>query len=116
MIGSAAPSARHDTSRSGGSDDAALLLGMVIGGLLSTPLAAGTVVGAVLLSRHLSKQAARRKEEAMREMTSFMSRTCCAEGRSVEYDGWYGSVHTFYFENEQYAQAFIAMNRGKVLP
>jgi hypothetical protein len=88
---------------------------MVIGGLLSMPLAAGIVVGAILLSRRLSKQAARRREEATREVTSFMSRSCCTDGEAVEYDGWYGSVHTFHFENDQYAQAFIAMNRGKVL-
>jgi hypothetical protein len=73
------------------------------------------LAGTIVLHGHLKKQAIQRREEALREVDSLMSRSCCTEGAAVAYRGWYDSVHTFEFENERYAQAFIKANRGKAI-
>jgi hypothetical protein len=42
--------------------------------------------------------------------------TCCEENaRAVEYGGWHGSVHTFYFSHSSFAGAFERANPGKCL-
>ncbi len=34
---------------------------------------------------------------------------------AVEYHGWYGSVHTFLFRNDRFAELFVRRNHSKVL-
>jgi hypothetical protein len=38
---------------------------------------------------------------------------CASPGPAVEYSGWYGTVHDFVFSNQQYLDAFVALNRQK---
>ena len=50
------------------------------------------------------------------ELNSLLSASCCEEDSlAVEYNGWQGSVHTFYFSSRQFADAFIRANPGKCL-
>jgi hypothetical protein len=54
-------------------------------------------------------------EELGRQLQRLLRRTCRCEGPAVEYEGWYGTVHTFYFASEDYAAAFRRANAGKIV-
>lgn len=96
---------------------------VILAVFLSLLLVAGTVV---LLSvtwrscqaryrRHLTaKKAERARLE--RRLESLLCDTCSRESRcAAEYEGWYGSVHTFYFCNADFATALERANPGKCL-
>ncbi len=44
-----------------------------------------------------------------------MHKGCCALKPAVEYRGYQGSVHTFSFDNWQYANRFIVLNHEKCI-
>src|SRR5262249_29993964 len=49
-------------------------------------------------------------------LESLLSDTCSEASRlAAEYDGWYGSVHTFYFSSADFAAAVERANPGKCL-
>jgi hypothetical protein len=90
-------------------------VGLVIAMGGSTMVGIGLVVGAYLWYRQLEANARRRRRRAMQHAESLASRDCCTLGPAVAYEGWYGSVHTFWFAHADYAEAFIRANPGKVL-
>lgn len=50
------------------------------------------------------------------KLNALLSQSCCDECRlAAQYDGWHGSVHTFYFASGQFASAFERSNPGKCL-
>lgn len=75
----------------------------------------GAAVGAIVWYANLKAAANRRKRQAKAEAEGLMTDTCCTVRPAVEYDGWRGSVHTFWFANDWYADKFIRANAGKVL-
>ncbi len=66
------------------------------------------------------REALRERERARRAIEDDLERCLCdqcAEETEVaaEYDGWSGTVHTFYFSNREFARRFCRVNAGKVL-
>jgi hypothetical protein len=53
--------------------------------------------------------------EALRKLWKGSHPTCSAMEAACRYSGWYGSVHTFYFHNSRFAEAFRDANPGKCL-
>ncbi len=49
------------------------------------------------------------------EAESLMSKKCGSLGKAVKFNGWYGTVQYFTFENKDYAGMFANMNSKKVL-
>lgn len=86
-------------------------------------LVAGTVALLVVTWRPCQEKyrrdlKAREAERARleRRLESLLCETCSEEGRfASEYDGWYGSVHTFYFSSADFAAALERANPGKCL-
>lgn len=72
-------------------------------------------VGAYFWSRSLSKESKRKRRKAERRADSLCGAGCCDRGIAVVYDGWYGSVHDFWFASDKYAEAFSLANPGKML-
>jgi hypothetical protein len=93
----------------------AVSAGVVVAMIGSVVAGVGVGVGAFLWYRRLEADARHRRRRAMRHAESLASRACCTLGAAVSYEGWYGSVHTFWFANADYADAFIRANPGKVL-
>ena len=85
-----------------------VMVGSVLGGIVLS-------VGGYLWSQRLKADARDRRRRAMQHAESLASRSCCTLGSAVAYEGWYGSVHTFWFANADYADAFVQANPGKVL-
>lgn len=84
------------------------MLGSVVAG-------AGLAVGSYFWYQRLEADTKRRRRRAMSHADSLSTETCCTLGPAVVYEGWYGSVHTFWFANPDYADAFVQANPGKVL-
>jgi len=55
----------------------------------------------------------RRYRRLMNEVTMSLHRTCCTCDIAINYDGWYGTIHTFHFASPTYASAFAAANGRK---
>jgi len=50
------------------------------------------------------------------DLTRYLCDSCAREALvAAEYDGWSGTVHTFYFANAEFAILFTQANAGKVL-
>jgi hypothetical protein len=61
-----------------------------------------------------AKKAQRAKLE--QQLNALLCQTCCvADQLAAKYDGWHGSVHTFFFANREFASAFRRINPGKCL-
>ncbi len=90
---------------------AVILLVSCVLGVVTPGLVVLGIIGAVTLSVVLlrSAQADRQAAEDM------VLDTCCSADYPVVYQGWNGSVHSFYFRNGVYAQAFAAANAKKIL-
>lgn len=101
--------------RAAGDNQGPVQAGAVIITLGSLLLGAGVAVGGYLWSRKLEADARQRRRQAVRYAESLASRCCRTLDAAVEYNGWHGSVHTFWFANPQYADAFVRANPGKVL-
>jgi hypothetical protein len=71
-------------------------------------LLAAALAGWAYISFTQSKTALARFEQ---ELTD----SCTSQGAAVMYEGWYGSVHTFSFTNERYADQFKLSNEAKVV-
>lgn len=57
-----------------------------------------------------------RRAELKRRLDSLLSPDCSQKGRfAAQYDGWYGTVHTFYFSNGTFADRLERANPGKCL-
>lgn len=52
---------------------------------------------------------------ALARYQSERSSTCSGAGSAVQYEGWYGSVHTFVFTSTQYGTAFQLANQKKLV-
>lgn len=79
--------------------------------LIGIPL----LVYGILAVTKYAKEAELKAEDLEKRAKSHLKRQCASCDDPVVYHGWNGSIHTFEFYNHQYAQAFIAANRGKVL-
>ncbi len=90
-------------------------VGLVAGVAGSVGLALVAVAGAYHWYRQLAADARRRRKEATEYAESLASHRCCTLDAAVEYEGWYGSVHSFWFANPDYAEAVARANPGKVL-
>jgi len=62
-------------------------------------------------ARDVKKEAERMKKT----MRNKMRDSCCTLDVAVQYGGWYGTVHTFYFFSSCYAEAFARANDAKVV-
>ena len=51
----------------------------------------------------------------IKEAESLMKKSCCNVWEAVKYKGYYGTVHSFVFLNEKYANSFTKLNAKKVL-
>jgi serine/threonine protein kinase len=80
------------------------------GGINPTFVVLGAI-GAVALLIVLLK----RTQDDQRTAEGMLQDTCCSVAYPVVYQGWSGSVHSFYFLNGVYAQAFASANAKKVL-
>jgi hypothetical protein len=89
--------------------------GVVVAMAGSVVAGVGVAVGAYFWYQRLAADARRRRRRAMEHAESLASRDCCILGAAVAYEGWYGSVHTFWFANADYADAFVRANPAKVL-
>ncbi len=89
--------------------------GIVVAMIGSVLVGVGIGIGAYFWYLRLDADARRNRREAKQYAESLASRDCCTLGPAVAYEGWYGSVHTFWFANVDYANAFIRANPGKVL-
>jgi hypothetical protein len=53
-------------------------------------------------------------EKLEKRLASLLSPTCCAHDTlAVAYGGWQGTVHSFFFSSQQYAEALEKANPGK---
>ncbi len=57
----------------------------------------------------------RRAQADQRTAEGMLQDTCCSVAYPVVYQGWSGSVHSFFFRNGVYAQAFVDANAKEVL-
>jgi hypothetical protein len=62
-----------------------------------------------------SADAAKKRDRLLNAVQAASKVNCCCPRAAVEYQGWYGSVHTFKFHNHDYAASFKQSNRGKQL-
>ena len=57
-----------------------------------------------------------RRQALSDKLDALVCPSCCKENCvAVHYDGWQGSIHTFGFFNERFANLFFEANRGKCL-
>jgi hypothetical protein len=70
---------------------------------------------AAVVFQRLRADAARKWQRAMQHARSLRSPRCCTFQIAVAYEGWHGSIHTFWFANPDYADAFRLANPRKVL-
>jgi len=92
----------------------ACALGAVAGspdGGLNPTFAVLGAIGAVALLISLLGRA----QDDRRTAQGMLRDTCCGVDYPVVYQGWSGSVHSFYFQNGVYAQAFADANVKKML-
>jgi hypothetical protein len=97
---------------------------------ISTPLAiclsllaAATTIAVIATTFRWCREKYEREVQAKRRgrreledrLAALLSPSCAAEGRAADYDGWYGSIHTFYFSNAEFAALVEEANRGKCL-
>lgn len=54
-------------------------------------------------------------KDAEKRTQGFLHPGCSNADLAVHYVGWQGDTHVFYFDNETYAVAFVAMNKGYVV-
>lgn len=90
------------------------VLGAVVGssgGGLNFAFVAIGVIGAIALLIVLLRSAQADRQAAQ----DMLQDTCCSIDYPVVYQGWNGSVHSFYFRNGLYAQAFADANAKKLL-
>jgi hypothetical protein len=90
-------------------------VGVVLVGIASVIVGAGIGVGGYFWYRRLDAEIRRQRARALDRAEAMASSRCCTLRPAVVYEGWYGSVHTFWFANRGYADAFIRSNPGKVL-
>jgi hypothetical protein len=50
---------------------------------------------------------------AERSAKELMKSSCCTPRAAVRYTGWYGSMHTFEFDNKTYMESFLSANYRK---
>jgi hypothetical protein len=66
--------------------------------------------------RRILRERQEERAELEEQLNALLSQSCCEEDRlAADYDGWHGSVHTFYFASAQFVRAFEEANRGKCL-
>jgi len=95
-----------------------------VGAILLSLAAAGATAGFVCFTYPWCKQKyltllgekKRRRKILEENLRLSLSSTCCVEGAlAVQYEGWHGSVHTFFFSSSHFARAFTQANPGKCL-
>lgn len=80
--------------------------GTSVGGGVAMAAAAAAIVLITILARARSRR---------RAALELVQDTCCGPDQPVVYYGWSGSVHSLYFRNGLYAEAFADANAKKVL-
>ena len=90
-------------------------VGVVVAALGSVAAGIGVIAGASVWYRRLEADARRRKRRALQHAESLTSSHCCTRSLAVAYEGWSGTVHTFWFASTGYADAFVRANPGKIL-
>jgi hypothetical protein len=91
--------------------------------VLATVLAVATVLLILLTyaqcqaKYHEALQAKKvQRARLEQQLKALLSPSCCEEGRpAVEYDGWQGTAHRFFFASAHFARAFEKANPGKCL-
>ena len=84
-------------------------------GVVGMVLGAGTILGGHYLFRRLQADVHDRRRKARQRADNLARPTCPSLEIAVTYGGWYGSVHTFWFVNSDYANRFVTANRGKII-
>jgi hypothetical protein len=68
-----------------------------------------------LYRRRVAEKKAQR-ERLENELDRLLTHECCAQGElAATYDGWHGTVHSFFFDSKRFAHAFERANPGKCL-
>ena len=88
--------------------------------LLSAAMTVGILIATYSYYQEKYERANRFKRQKQLELTdhldSLMSDTCATEGQlAASYEGWYGTIHTFYFSSREFASRIEQINRGKCL-
>jgi hypothetical protein len=94
-------------------NDAAL--GFCVG--LSSTGALGTCAVGFFILYWQHKLRRHRQYERLMDMAERTTKKSCVQtGPAVSYEGWYGTIHTFRFASDQFADAFMAANHAKIVP
>ncbi len=91
------------------------IVGFLVASSASVATGIATAYGGVRWYRQLDAETKQRRRRAMQRAEDLATPTCCRLAPAVNYESWYGTVHTFWFANEGYARAFIRANPGKIL-
>ncbi|MDY3552052.1 hypothetical protein R5W24_001132 [Gemmata sp. JC717] len=91
-----------------GNRAAVMTVGMLVIGL-------GLLIGGVRWYQNLHAAAVQRQRRATKRARALASARCCGLPIAVVYEGWHGSVHTFWFANTDFAAAFARANAAKVV-
>ena len=96
-----------------------LLFAITLGAVLAVVLSFGMSPLLSWCSRS-HRRALLQREKARQALEDELARCLCDNCASedhiaAEYDGWSGTVHTFYFANAEFALLFTQANAGKVL-
>jgi hypothetical protein len=93
----------------------AIGLGLLVGaGFIA--LFVATYKGCSAKYQREKKEKRRQRRELEDRLDSLMCKHCAEEVRiAAKYGGWYGTIHTFYFSNDEFATRVEAANPGKCL-
>jgi hypothetical protein len=87
--------------------------GIVLASIVSTLVGIAAIVGGIALNRRLAAEYRRKLKLARQKAKSLASTQCCTLAIAANYEGWHGTVHSFWFANSKFADAFISANSGK---
>jgi hypothetical protein len=92
-------------------------IGCIILGILTAVLLIGILflIYGICARCYWGPAALRNAKKLEEEAKAYLTNSCTCQHNVVRYHGWYGTVHSFDFQNESYAHAFIALNQEKVL-
>ncbi len=87
----------------------------VIAGMIFFFGGVGSIIGTVVLTRRMKRKNADLRKQLTTKAKSLQCPTCRSDIPAVEYEGWSGSIHTFWFANPNFAKDVKQLNAEKVL-